>query len=192
MPVVEELEVYATIHKRLREQPGPDLIGDFAALAREPLQPYDASPHKVLMHAYQRAPKTRRLPAAEDTGFTPKRPTGAGVVEFDVGIGRYPVLVKEEEVALGKILIAGRQARARNALEEREADRIERRAIQDELAARQIMTLCNTRLVFSIANHYSKTPAMGLKDYCSEGVIGLMRAVDGYDYRKGFTCGQRG
>lgn len=76
-------------------------------------------------------------------------------------IGRIPLLTGEEEVILAK--------------------RIEK----DDDEARQLLTTANLRLVVSIAKKYSKSN-LELLDLIQEGNIGLMRAVEKFDYTKGF------
>jgi RNA polymerase primary sigma factor len=76
-------------------------------------------------------------------------------------IGKIPLLTAEEEVILAK--------------------RIEK----DDDEARQLLTTANLRLVVSIAKKYSKS-GLELLDLIQEGNIGLMRAVEKFDYHKGF------
>jgi DNA-directed RNA polymerase sigma subunit (sigma70/sigma32) len=74
-------------------------------------------------------------------------------------IGRYPLLSRAAEVQLAK--------------------RIER---GDELARRR-MTESNLRLVVTIAKGYQGR-GVDLLDLIQEGTVGLMRAVDRYDWRR--------
>ena len=76
-------------------------------------------------------------------------------------IGRYPLLTKEEEVELAK--------------------RVER----GDKAAKDLMVNSNLRLVVSIAKRY-QGHGLSLLDLIQEGIIGLIRAVEKFDYRKGF------
>ncbi len=76
-------------------------------------------------------------------------------------IGRIPLLTGEEEVILAKRIEKG-----------------------DEEAT-QLLTTANLRLVVSIAKKYSKSN-LELLDLIQEGNIGLMRAVEKFDYTKGF------
>ena len=52
-------------------------------------------------------------------------------------------------------------------------------------AAKQRMITSNLRLVVSIAKRYRGTD-MPLVDLIQEGVIGLIRAVEKFDWRRGF------
>ena len=78
-------------------------------------------------------------------------------------IGRYPLLKREEEVELAKKILLG-----------------------DE-AAKQRLIQSNLRLVVSIAKRYiGRSPNLTLLDLIQEGNIGLFRAVEKFDYKRGF------
>ncbi|MCD4811058.1 sigma-70 family RNA polymerase sigma factor [bacterium] len=76
-------------------------------------------------------------------------------------IGKIPLLIAEEEVILAKRIEVGNKE------------------------ATQLLTTANLRLVVSIAKKYSKSN-LELLDLIQEGNIGLMRAVEKFDYTKGF------
>ena len=76
-------------------------------------------------------------------------------------IGRVPLLSAEEEVALAK--------------------RIER----GDMAAKQHMVEANLRLVVSIAKGYVGR-GLTFLDLIQEGSLGLIRAVEKFDYRRGY------
>ena len=62
-----------------------------------------------------------------------------------------------------------------------------KRAEAGDEEARQILIKANLRLVVSIAKRYvNRTPHLSILDLIQEGNIGLSRAVDKFDYRKGF------
>lgn len=78
-------------------------------------------------------------------------------------IGKVPLLSRDEEVEVAKRIENGDES------------------AKDELAA------ANLRLVVSIAKRYAKhNGKMGILDLIQEGNIGLMKAVDKFDYSKGF------
>ena len=62
---------------------------------------------------------------------------------------------------------------------------LQARMEDSELAKRQLSE-ANLRLVVSIARHYAGRGSMQLLDLIQEGNLGLMKAVEKFDYRKGF------
>jgi len=102
------------------------------------------------------------------------------------GIGTYDLLTADEEVVLAKGIERGR--RAEQALEtERDPGkrlRLDQVVTEGERARRRFIQ-ANLRLVVSIAKRY---PNSGLPflDLIQEGNLGLIRAVEKFEYRKGF------
>lgn len=103
-------------------------------------------------------------------------------------IGKVPLLSAEQEVVLAKRIEAGTDAaeRLENEVIDDRAQRSSLKAIvrDGEMASRQLVE-ANLRLVVSIAKRYANR-GMALLDLVQEGNLGLMRAVDKFDYTKGF------
>ncbi|WP_165423918.1 RNA polymerase sigma factor RpoD [Ktedonosporobacter rubrisoli] len=97
-------------------------------------------------------------------------------------IGRVPLLTAEEEVRLAQLMERGKQERLR-------AERLKvppmRRYIEEGEEAQRRLTEANLRLVVSVAKKYIGR-GMNLLDLIQEGNIGLIRAVEKFDYNKGF------
>ncbi|WP_322511303.1 RNA polymerase sigma factor RpoD [Chloroflexus sp.] len=102
-------------------------------------------------------------------------------------IGQVPLLTAEQEVELAKAMEAGAAARQRLDREEyssaRERFELER-AVQQGQDARHHLIQANLRLVVSIAKKYTSY-GLTMMDLVQEGNIGLMRAVEKFDYKKG-------
>ena len=89
-------------------------------------------------------------------------PSSAGSLDLFLNeIGRYPLLTAAEEVILAKAVERG------------------------DPAAKERMINSNLRLVVSIAKRY-RGRGVPFGDLIQDGVIGLNRAVEKFDYRKGF------
>jgi RNA polymerase primary sigma factor len=99
---------------------------------------------------------------AADLDLTPSTPATTDSLQlFLNGIGQYDLLTADQEVALAK--------------------RIER----GDRAAKEQMVNANLRLVVSLAKRY-QGHGVPLLDLIQDGVIGLNRAVEKFDWRKGF------
>ena len=103
-------------------------------------------------------------------------------------IGAYPLLTAEDEVTLAKAIERGLKAEI--ALHEQKGlKRDERRSLEivarRGVDARQKFIRSNLRLVVSIAKRYHKS-GLPLLDLIQEGNLGLIRAVEKFEYRKGF------
>ncbi len=103
-------------------------------------------------------------------------------------IGRYPLLTPQQEVELAMQAEAGTRAEdqleAGGDLPAGERIILER-AVRQADKARKRLVESNLRLVVSIAKKYVGR-GLSLLDLIQEGNLGLIRAVEKFDYRKGF------
>ncbi len=102
-------------------------------------------------------------------------------------MGQQGLLSAEEEVQLAMEIEAGRAAEEQLASGEvTDLDQIDRLVNAREIgdAARAHLIRANTRLVVSIAKKY-RGRGLQFLDLIQEGNVGLMKAVEKYDYRRG-------
>lgn len=103
-------------------------------------------------------------------------------------IGQYALLTKDDEVRLAKAIESGKEA-AQQMAEAKDLSTTQRRELRKiaragEIAERQFVQ-SNLRLVVSIAKKYQAS-GLPLLDLIQEGNLGLMHAVEKFDWRKGF------
>jgi RNA polymerase primary sigma factor len=136
--------------------------------------------------------KAPRLGRLGDTATRPERPTEIGSFDpvrmYLKEIGKVPLLTGEQEVTLAQRIEAGLNAAER--IEQQpvlsEQERASREAVVvDGVLAKKQLTEANLRLVVSIAKRYVGR-GMALLDLIQEGNLGLIRAVEKFDYTKGF------
>ncbi len=104
-------------------------------------------------------------------------------------MSRIPLLNVEEEIALATRIQRGRETQKElsrfngdlNAVKRRECEEI----LNDAMLAREHIIKANTRLVVSIAKKYIGRGVPFL-DLIQEGNLGLMKAVEKFDHRRGF------
>ena len=108
--------------------------------------------------------KAKAAPKAKDKMMDLGEESTSDLVQMYLKeIGRVALLNGEEEVRLAKLIEKG------------------------DLAAKQRLTEANLRLVVSIAKKYvGRSHNLSLLDLIQEGNIGLFRAVEKFDYRKGY------
>ncbi len=103
-------------------------------------------------------------------------------------MSRVPLLSMDEEIALAKRIERGKNASTE--LAKLNGNDPQRRAILEEYVrdgkeAREHLILANTRLVVSVAKRYMQRGVPFL-DLIQEGNLGLMKAVEKYEYQRGF------
>lgn len=104
-------------------------------------------------------------------------------------ISRIALLTADEEKVLGRKIVLGVEAQSEleslgDAVSTLDRRRLQR-VIDQGRRAREDLTNANLRLVVSIAKRYTKV-SMPLADAIQSGNIGLMKAVEKFDYTRGF------
>ena len=190
---------------RLEAPPAP--AGPAAAVAARPAgaRPRTRTQRSRGWGAEQRVPEDlQKMRSAVARGLRKapqERGAGEAMKVFLKQIGRHTLLSAEDECRLSKHvqdLMAHEQARAALAVElgrePTEAQWAERVGLKVEelrearhlgTESKQRMIECNLRLVVSIAKRYVGR-GMELQDLVSEGILGLVRAVEKFDYTRGF------
>ena len=103
-------------------------------------------------------------------------------------IGKVALLKPEEEISLARRMEEGHAAADRLETEAGLTERCRRglgREVEDGELARERLIEANLRLVVSIAKKYTPR-GMNLLDLIQEGNRGLIRAVEKFEYRRGF------
>ncbi len=127
--------------------------------------------------------------AVRNIDLSVKTPTNDPVRMYLKEIGKVPLLTAPEEVDLAKKIEAGEKAASKLEKDESKLPREEvrklRRTERDGMAAKKKLVEANLRLVVSIAKRYVGRGMLFL-DLIQEGNLGLIRAVEKFDYRKGY------
>ncbi len=163
-----------------------------AALDRSDL-PDDSLERVVRMLAEQgvevlESPQETEDPRAAEGDLGKRAPTSDLVRIYLREIGRVPLLTAEDEVELAKSIEAGLFAEEKlaHAAVLSRARRLDLELLaRDGIRAKQRLIEANLRLVVSIAKRYVGRGMLFL-DLIQEGNLGLIRAVEKFDYTKGF------
>ncbi|MDQ3985890.1 MAG: RNA polymerase sigma factor RpoD [Actinomycetota bacterium] len=135
------------------------------------------------------APEEDRTRARREVDQALKAPTNDPVRMYLKEIGRVALLTAQEEVDLAKRIESGLDAGDRLDASETLADEEERRRLlftqRDGARAKRHLVEANLRLVVSIAKRYVGR-GMAFLDLIQEGNLGLIRAVEKFDYTKGY------
>ena len=118
---------------------------------------------KIGLEVRDAAPDEKPGKAPEQVVYEADQPSGAGdsLQLFLADVGRHKLLTAAEEVTLAKAIERG------------------------DVRAKRRMIESNLRLVVSIAKKYTNRGLQFL-DLIQEGNIGLMKAVDKFEYRRGY------
>jgi RNA polymerase nonessential primary-like sigma factor len=129
----------------------------------------------------------QREPEPAEVDLDAQSPAADLVRVYLNGIGRTALLTAAQEVELAKRIEAGVFAQHMLETEKRGgARRAELRTlVRDGLHAKNHLLEANLRLVVSLAKRYTGR-GMPLLDLIQEGNLGLIRAVEKFDYTKGF------
>ncbi|MGB9674199.1 MAG: sigma-70 family RNA polymerase sigma factor [Anaerolineales bacterium] len=100
-----------------------------------------------------------------------------------------PLLSHEEEIELAQRIEAGREAQKcianpQTRLSKKRLQKLQQQ-VRDGIAAREHLIRANTRLVISIARRYIGCGVL-FSDLIQEGNLGLIRAVEKFEYQRGF------
>ncbi len=115
--------------------------------------------------------------------------SGDSLAQYLNSMGSFALLTTEQEIALAQqIETAGATvARIRALAGPDAADQITlRRALRSQLEAKEVFVTANLRLVVTNARRHAQTPGIGFLDLIQEGNLGLIRAVEKFDWRRGF------
>ncbi|MFD0686674.1 RNA polymerase sigma factor RpoD [Actinomadura fibrosa] len=183
----------ADLVARGRERGGVTVDDVAAALDRSDL-PDDSLERVVRMLAEQGVEvlesqqETEDVARADEGDLGKRAPTSDLVRIYLREIGRVPLLTAEDEVELAKSIEAGlfaEEKMAHVAILSR-GERIDLELLAREgVRAKQRLIEANLRLVVSIAKRYVGRGMLFL-DLIQEGNLGLIRAVEKFDYTKGF------
>ena len=102
-------------------------------------------------------------------------------------LGKVRLLTAQDEVRLAQAIEAGLEAQATLAGDPARGDVEElRRRAREGQAAFDHFVAANLRLVISVASKFSRRSSLELSELVQEGNLGLIRAVEKFDWRRGY------
>ena len=111
------------------------------------------------------------------------------VSQYLTAIGEYELLTAEREVDYAQKIEAGQSADDKlqeGAFQGRSEQIVLRRRVRRGQEAKDAFLTANLRLVVANARRYANTSGIDFLDLIQEGNLGLIRAVEKFDWRKGF------
>jgi RNA polymerase primary sigma factor len=111
------------------------------------------------------------------------------VSQYLTAIGEYELLTAEQEVEFAQKIEAGQAAAERLANKDysgRTQQTELKRKVRHGYMAKDAFLTANLRLVVANARRYANTSGIDFLDLIQEGNLGLIRAVEKFDWRKGF------
>jgi len=160
-----------------------DELHNLAEAGARALEPEPEEPTAEALAEEEEEEEEAEAPVPADFEYDISDPTSIYLRE----ISRTPLLTADQEVQLAKEMEAGKAAKRQleegvdDAHRRRELREIERKGER----ARQRMIESNLRLVVSVAKKYMGR-GLSFLDLVQEGNIGLHRAVEKFDWRRGF------
>jgi RNA polymerase primary sigma factor len=111
------------------------------------------------------------------------------VSQYLTAIGEYELLTAQKEVDYAQKIEAGQDALAKleaGKFEGKSEEMVLRRRVRQGREAKDAFLTANLRLVVANARRYANTSGIDFLDLIQEGNLGLIRAVEKFDWRKGF------
>jgi RNA polymerase primary sigma factor len=111
------------------------------------------------------------------------------VSQYLTAIGEYELLTAEKEVEYAQKIEAGQNAQQKfdkGDFKNKSEEMVLRRHIRRGREAKDAFLTANLRLVVANARRYANTSGIDFLDLIQEGNLGLIRAVEKFDWRKGF------
>ena len=169
-------------------RPEPDFIAAPAAEQHADGQRFDPLDETSLVEG-ERVPSPAEMELGEERSLVGNEPVDDVVRMWLREAGRTPLLAIDGEVTLGKRIERGIAAAEKLADKSSNMTNSQRRTllllVERGHIARAHLTSANLRLVVAVAKRYLGR-GLTFGDLIQEGNIGLLRAVEKYDYRRGY------